>query len=44
MWCVKVCCVIFIGSVVCCRNYSGWFVLVSRINGAECVFMGVVLL
>ena len=23
---------------MCCRNYSGWFVLVSRINGAECFY------
>ena len=49
MWCVRVgvgrfVALIFIGSVVCCRNYSGWFVLVSGIDGAEWVFMGVVLL
>ena len=44
MWVQVFVALIFIGSVACCRNYSGWFVLVSRINGAECVFMGVVLL
>ena len=29
---------------MCCRNYSGLFVLVSGIYGVEWVFMGVVLL
>ena len=41
MWCVVcvgvkvIVALMFTGSVACCGNYSGWFMLVSGIYGAE---------